>query len=151
MRRKPSARGPVAAGPRRAFVDSSGWIALISADDTNHVAADGVFRRAIARRVSLVTTNLVLAEVHRLLLHRVGIRAASAALARMEASPAVSLQFTTRDHHEAARRWLTKLSDQTITYTDAVSFAVAHATSCDVVIGFDSDFVVAGFVPWRAP
>lgn len=151
MRRKPGARGPVATGPRRAFVDSSGWIALISADDGNHGAADAVFRRAIARRVALITTNLVLAEVHRFLLHRVGISAAAAAFERMEASSALSLQFATREHHDAARRWLAKLSDQVITYTDAVSFAVAKATRCDVVIGFDADFVVAGFIPWRTP
>jgi predicted nucleic acid-binding protein len=61
----------------------------------------------------------------------------------------VSLEFATPDHHAGARRWLSKLHDQAITYTDAVSFAVAQTTACDAVISFDADFVVAGFVLWR--
>ena len=76
----PDRRRP-GAPPRRAFVDSGAWIALASADDRYHGAADGVFREAVRARTSLVTTNLVLAEVHRFLLFRAGIRAALAALA----------------------------------------------------------------------
>jgi predicted nucleic acid-binding protein len=40
--------------------------------------------------------------------------------------------------------------DQRITYTDAVSFAVMKSRKCDAVLGFDHDFIVAGFRFWRA-
>ena len=36
-------------------------------------------------------------------------------------------------------------------YTDAVSFAVTEAIRCPAAIGFDHDFVVAGFRLWQAP
>jgi uncharacterized protein len=144
-------RRKVAAFPRRAFVDSGAWIALASADDHHHGAADAAFRAAALARAQLVTTNLVLAEVHRFLLFRAGIRAAGAALAHIHASRLVTIEFETGAHHTAALAWLRKLDDQVITYTDAVSFAVVSATSCEAVVGFDSDFVVAGFRLWGSP
>lgn len=130
------------------LVDSGAWIALLSARDQHHGEADGLFRRAIRERVALVTTNLVLAEVHRLLLFRAGIGAAATALDRIEASERVSIVFPTARHHVAARAWIARLGNQRITYTDAVSFAVMEAAPCGAVLGFDHDFVVAGFRFW---
>jgi predicted nucleic acid-binding protein len=49
----------------------------------------------------------------------------------------------------AARRWLAKLADQPVSYTDAVSFAVMEATHCRVAMTFDRHFALAGFRVWR--
>jgi predicted nucleic acid-binding protein len=133
------------------FVDSGAWLALFSSSDANHAAADGFFRSAAAERIPLVTTNLVLAEVHRLLLHRAGIRAAAVALARVDDSELVSVTFATPSHHRAARVWLDKLGDQRISYTDASSFAIMDAERCRVAMSFDHDFWVAGFELWQEP
>jgi predicted nucleic acid-binding protein len=124
---------------------------LASADDGHHTAADAVFREAARAKTRLLTTNLVLAEVHRFLLFRAGIRAAAATLERIEASELVAIEYATARHHAVALGWLRKLSDHVITYTDAVSFAVVAATHCQAVIGFDRDFVVAGLRLWNAP
>jgi predicted nucleic acid-binding protein len=132
------------------LVDSGGWIALLSARDQHHVEADELFRHAIRERVPLMTTNLVLAEVHRLLLFRAGIRAAATALDRIAASSRVRIVFATAAHHAAARAWIARLDDQRITYTDAVSFALMKAMPCTAVLGFDRDFAVAGFPFWTA-
>jgi predicted nucleic acid-binding protein len=127
------------------FVDSSAWIALMSASDGFHAAADVQFRDAVRARTALLTTNLVLAEVHRLILHRVGPAAARLALDRVAASSVVLLEHATASHHETARRWLTRLADQRITYTDAVSFAVMTGRRCRAALTFDADFARAGF------
>ena len=132
------ARGPV-------LVDSGAWIALFSARDQHHIEAEHLFRDAIAGRAPMLTTNLVVAEVHRLLLFRAGQRAAATALDRIEASPRVQIEFATAAHHRSARSWLDKLAPHPVTYTDAVSFAVMESLGCAAVISFDNDFVVAGF------
>lgn len=141
------------AGKRRShgsvFVDSGAWIALLSARDQHHAEADRLFRIAVRRRTSLITTNLVLAEVHRLILFRVGIRAAAAALDRIEASELVGIQFAAASEHRAARTWMARLDDHRISYTDAVSFAVMQAQRCRAFLGFDRDFTVAGFTRWN--
>jgi uncharacterized protein len=127
------------------FVDSSAWIAFLSARDQNHDEADLIFRAVIGRRDQLLTTNLVIAEVHRLILHRVGIRAAATALTRVSSSQRVRILYPSAAHDVAARRWLERLSDQVITYTDATSFAVMEAERCAQVATFDRDFTIAGF------
>ena len=127
------------------FVDSSAWIALVSASDGFHANADAHFREAVRTRTTLLTTNLVLAEVHRLILHRVGPGAARMALDLVAASPLVNLEHATASHHDAARRWLARLGDQRVTYTDAVSFAVMTSRRCRTALTFDSDFARAGF------
>jgi predicted nucleic acid-binding protein len=97
----------------------------------------------------LVTTNLVVAEVHRLTLHRAGVQPALKALDRVGASTSVSIQFATAEDHSAALHWLERLGPRPTTYTDAVSFAVMERTACSHVLGFDDDFLAAGFSLWR--
>ena len=108
-----------------------------------------MFRAAASRRARLLTTNLILAEVHRFVLFRAGIPPAAHALERIEASRLVAIEFATRSHHQRARAWLKKLGDQRISYTDAVSFAVMQAVGCRTAMSFDHDFEIAGFVLWR--
>jgi len=106
-------------------------------------------REALRRRIPLLTTNLVIAEIHRLTLFRAGLPPALLALKRIDASANVAIHFESADDHVAARRWLERLAPRPITYTDAVSFAVMEATACDHVLGFDQDFAAAGFTLWR--
>jgi uncharacterized protein len=150
LRKRPARRAVAAADHRRVFVDSSAWLAFFSARDDNHATAVTLLRRAIDGRAALVTTSLVLAEVHRLVLHRVGIQAAAAVLASFDGSEHLRLVFPGREHHQAARLWLDKLADQEITYADATSFAVMEAERCPVALSFDRDFVIAGFEVLRA-
>jgi predicted nucleic acid-binding protein len=143
-------RTGLVAAPKKLFVDSGGWIALRSRRDQHHAEADGAFRAAIERRIPLLTTNLIIAEAHRLTLHRAGLDAARKALDRIAASGSVIVHFATAEDHVAALRWIERLAPRPVTYTDAVSFAVMQANRCRYVIGFDHDFVAAGFSLWHA-
>lgn len=117
--------------------------------DQHHAEADRLFREALSRRIRLLTTNLVIAETHRLTLFRVGTQPALRALERIDASKNVTIHFPTADDHAAARHWLDRLAPRPVTYTDAVSFAVMEANGCGHVLGFDQDFAAAGFTLWR--
>ncbi|MBI1736504.1 MAG: PIN domain-containing protein [Candidatus Rokubacteria bacterium] len=146
-RKPPTERGDAAAG--RLFVDSGAWIALRNRRDQYHVLADRLFRTAVRDRRPLFTTNLVIAESHRLTLFRVGVLAALRALDRIDASERVTVHFATEADHVAARRWIERLAPRPVTYTDAISFAVMETLGCRDVLGFDRDFEVAGFTLWR--
>jgi predicted nucleic acid-binding protein len=130
------------------YVDTSAWIAFFSARDQNHAEAERLFREVVVRNVPLTTTNLVLAEVHRLILHRVGVIAAALALDRIESSARVSIVFASGAHHVAARAWLAKFTDQRVTYAAAIGFAVIEDVRCIGFLSFDSDYLLAGFRPW---
>lgn len=133
----------------RVLVDSGVWIALVRATDGHHTDADRLLRQATRDRVQLLTTNLIVAEVHRFLLFHIGIQPAAIFLDRLQASPLLVMEFVTAAQHKAARGWLAKLSDQVITYTDAVSFAVMESARCTAAMSFDHDFVTAGFRLWQ--
>ena len=148
MRRRPLVTGGHA-GPR-VLVDSGAWIALVSANDSRHAEAEALFRAAIRRCARLLTTNLIVAETHRFLLHKAGRHAAQAVLHRMDASPLLQVEFATAAHHAAGRGWIEKLADQALTYTDAVSFAVMQTRGCTAALTFDRHFTIAGFARWQA-
>ena len=90
-----------------------------------------------------------MAETHRLTLFRAGVQPARRFLELLDQSPSVTIHFPAADDHAAARRWLERLGPRPVTYTDAVSFAVMAATGCGHVLGFDQDYVAAGFALWR--
>jgi predicted nucleic acid-binding protein len=146
-RRHPTARA--AAAPARLFVDSGAWIALTNPRDQLHEDADRLFRVAVESRIPLITTDLVVAEVHRLLLHRSGPAIAARALDHIEAAENLVVEFVTPDHHRAAREWLSRFADQPITYTEAISFAVMKTRRCHAALTFDRHFEIAGFERWR--
>ena len=137
-----------AARPASAFVDSGAWIALRSRRDQHHAEAERLFRQALARRVPLLTTSLVVAETHRLTLFRAGAQAARRFLAVIDARHGVTIYYPGVAEHAAACRWLDRLGARPVTYTDAVSFAVMGAARCTHVLGFDQDFTAAGFTLW---
>ena len=132
----------------RVYVDTSAWVAFFSARDQNHAEAERLFREAVSRNVLLTTTNLVLAEVHRLILHRVGAAAAALAVNRIASSSRTSLCFATDAHHAAALAWIARLAGRRITYADATGFAVIEDLRCAGFLSFDSDFLFAGFSRW---
>jgi uncharacterized protein len=124
-------------------------MALRSRRDQHHAEADRLLRLAVSRRIPLLTTNLVIAEVHRLTLFRVGFQAALRALERIDASETVTVHCATAEDHVLARRWIERRGPHPITYTDAVSFAVMERGECRHAVGFDHDFTAAGFTLWR--
>jgi len=143
-----SRRRTGAPGRPSVFVDSGAWIALIRANDRNHAAADQLFREAHARRVPLITSNHVVAEVHRFFLFRANPKTALAVVRRMYASSLLRVIFSTAEHHAAAVDWLERFADQTFTYTDATSFAVMTREGTKLFLGYDHDFETAGFARW---
>jgi predicted nucleic acid-binding protein len=108
-----------------------------------------LFRGALASRIPLLTTSLVVAETHRLTLFRAGVLPARRFLELIDKSPSVTIQFPAAADHAAARDWLERLGSRPVTYTDAVSFAVMQAAGCNHVLAFDQDFAAAGFTLWR--
>ncbi|GMU62588.1 MAG: hypothetical protein AMXMBFR34_43510 [Myxococcaceae bacterium] len=134
--------------PERLFVDSSVWLAYLSARDGRHWEADRLVREAVRLKARLFTSNLVLAEVHRLLLHRAGIRPAAVALASVSSSPSVEVLFPDLAVHREAQAWMARFDDQVITCTDASSFVLMRVHRCRAALSFDADFVVAGYELW---
>ncbi len=86
-----SARGAREIPSAEIFVDTGGWIALMSRDDTHHARAVATWPDILRRFRRMVATNLVIAESYTFLRRAVDFPAASALLERLQLTPRLAV------------------------------------------------------------
>jgi predicted nucleic acid-binding protein len=127
------------------FVDTSGWYEAVA---ETGIRADRV-RRLLGERVRgatrAVTTNLVVAETHALLLRRVNGAVALAFVKQVGRAPNIVVHATPEIEANAQSDWLEAFDDQDFSLTDAVSFAVMKERGIRVAVTLDQHFATAGF------
>jgi uncharacterized protein len=131
--------------PAEFFVDTSAWYALVVARHPDHGRLSSLLRALIRNHHRLVTTNLVVAETHALLLRRVGRAAALTFLQTVGESPNIVVRSSRELEAAAERDWLARYDDQDFSLADAVSFAVMTERGIRDALALDHHFVVAGF------
>jgi predicted nucleic acid-binding protein len=127
------------------FVDTSAWYALAVPGDPAHVRHARVLRERVASGVRVVTTNLVVAETHALLLRRVGRGPAEAFARIVRGSPNLVVTSTPELEAAALDEWIGRFEDQDFSLTDAVSFAVMAERGIREALAQDRRFATAGF------
>ncbi len=128
------------------FVDTSAWYPLADRAHPDHERIAAALRERVGRGVRVVTTNLVLAETHALLLRRSGIEPALKFVQLARQPPNVIEQSTAEREAAALRDWLWRFHDQDFSFADAVSFVVMTEFGIREALALDRHFVTAGFV-----
>lgn len=105
------------------FADTSGLYALAVRRDQRYEAAQELQRAFIASGTQLLTTNFVLAELHALMLTRVGAMEANQLLAAIDQSRTLFIRADEGDESRA-RAVIQRYGDHGYSLTDAISFAV---------------------------
>jgi len=127
------------------FVDTGVWYAAANPAVAEHEASSGALRRAIAERAAIVSTNLVVAETHALLLTRVN-RAVALAFVRAVTRPPNRIVHSSPEiEARAVTDWLERYDDQGFSFCDAVSFAVMRERKIGDALSLDRYFRTAGF------
>jgi len=130
---------------RALFLDTSAWFAALSANQEHHADCHKAYRDALTGKVPLVTTSLVVAEMHVLLSRRVGQSFAQRFLAVLDDA-----------HHDivcpdapllasASARWIGGYDDQPFSLCDAVSFEVMRTRRITRAFALGHHFRVAGY------
>lgn len=127
------------------FVDTSGWYPLAVANDPSHPAVADALRTAVAQGTRLVTTNLIIAETHVLLLRRIHRGVAVQFLQEIYRPPHLIVSSTPALEATARADWLERFQDQDFSFTDAVSFAVMADRGIRTALALDHHFTTAGF------
>lgn len=128
------------------FLDTSGWFAAMDGRSARHAGLARRYRDLITAAQRLVTTNLVVAEMHALLSRRVGIEIGLEFLDQLYREPTHEVRFATRALERAAiDRWIRPYAQHQFSLTDAVSFEVMRTEGLTHVLTLDKHFVVAGF------
>jgi len=131
--------------PAELFVDTSAWYPLALPGDAAHARCARVLRERVARGVRIVTTNLVVAETHALLLRRAGRGPAEAFVRLVRGAPNLVVTSTPDLETAALDEWIARFEDQDFSLTDAVSFAVMKARKIAEALTQDRHFAAAGF------
>jgi predicted nucleic acid-binding protein len=133
------------------FVDTSGWYPVVVRTQPEHAALTRALRDRVRAGARVVTTNLVVAETHALLLRRAGRDTAMAFVRGVGESPNLVVASTSDLERTAVRDWLERFDDQPFSLTDAVSFAVMAERGIKEALALDHHFLAAGYrtVPAR--
>ena len=130
---------------RNAFVDTSGWYALIDRREAQHVHISALVRRLIERGVRLVTTDYVIDESCTLAKARAGSIMAFRLLDLLDQTVAVDREWIGPERFDRARAEFRKYDDQAFSFTDCSSFVVMRELGIADVITSDEHFRIAGF------
>jgi predicted nucleic acid-binding protein len=126
------------------FVDTSGIVALMWSRDRWHRAAKVAWKRLLAARTPLVTTDLVLAESVALARSRGGYEV-SVRLGEALRKPPFEILWSTPERIAAAWSLYKKYSDHELSLCDCVSFAVMLDRGATTAFAYDDDFEAVGF------
>jgi predicted nucleic acid-binding protein len=134
------------------LVDTRACYPAVVSNHADHHRVSKALTDRVQRRQRVVTTNLVIAETHALLLHRVHRDAALAFTSIVRQSPNLVVYADAR-LEQAALEWLERFKDQDFSLCDAVSFSVMASRRISEALTLDGHFVAAGFsvVPPRGP
>jgi len=127
------------------FIDTSGWYVLALSSAPQHRKASEALRSSIKKGGRVVTTNLIIAETHALLLRRINRNVALTFVREVRRSPNIVIPSSPDYEDSAVTDWLDKLDDQDFSFTDAVSFAVMSDRGIREALALDHHFTVAGF------
>jgi len=125
------------------FADTSGLFALAVRRDQRHEAAQELQRAFIAAQTQLLTTNFVLAELHALMLTRVGATEANELLAAIDQSRTLIIRADETDE-TYARDIIRRYGDHGYSLTDTISFAVMDRLGLRRAFTFDDHFTRYG-------
>ncbi len=130
----------------RSFIDTSGWIALLSQDDRLHARAVARCDELVSDGIGLITNNYVVDETATHLRHGLGVLAAlDFRRMLLDAVAARRLRIAWIDETAESEAW--RILEQ---YSD-VKLSLTDATRVADVFGCDSDFEALGFVVLPGP
>ena len=134
------------------FLDASAWVASGNPKEEHHQEARETRSALVDGGATLVTTNLVLAEVHALVIRARGGAAGLRLLDIVYADPRYAVVHVDREIESAAvDRWLRVFGDQPFSLCDAASFEIMRREGIRQAFTLDHHFAVAGFTMLPAP
>ena len=133
---------------RRLFADSSFWYALTAKADANHERSALLARGIQAEGALILTSELVIAETQRLIMHRFGADAGRRYLRQIllqeERGFIRVLTISTATIHHALDL-MEKFADHDLSLTDACSAVLMHDHRIEQVASYDRHFRLLGF------
>lgn len=128
---------------RGVLIDTSAYFAFADRDDVNRSSAQAIFTRLAERRIRLLTTDLILAETHALILNRLNRQLAIRFL-HDTLRGSTAILWVTQADLELATEIIDRYDDKDFSLTDATSFAAMDRLGIKHAFTFDRHFAQFG-------
>jgi uncharacterized protein len=129
----------------KAFVDTSGFYALLVQGDAMHARASELLARAAQSRGRFITTDYILDETATLLKARGHGHLAGTLFQTVFASTACQVEWMDTDRFAQTRQFFVKHHDKSWSFTDCFSFLMMRAGGLRDALTTDAHFRQAGF------
>lgn len=130
--------------PATIFLDTSGFIAVLDADDHTHLAARAVWTTWVQQEIPLITSNYVVVEALAVIQRRYGMAAVRAFYD--ELLPTVYVLWIEAPLHTQALQQFFIANRRHLSLVDCTSFTLMRALNLRYVFTFDAHFVEQGFI-----
>ncbi len=125
------------------FVDTSAFLAVLDADDTNHRTAARIWEKLLKDQAALVCSSYVLVETFALVQRRLGMKAVR--VLDEDILPLVKVEWIGEDIHQQAVSAVLVANRRNLSLVDCASFAVMRRLGIREVFTFDKHFLEQGF------
>jgi predicted nucleic acid-binding protein len=125
------------------FVDTSGFYAVLDADDDRHSAAKTIWTDLLEKENRLHASNYILVETFALLQHRLGME--SVRVFTSDILPLLSIFWVDEGAHCSANHAFLISDRRNLSLVDCVSFEVMRRLQLEDVFCFDPHFTEQGF------
>ena len=125
------------------FVDTSALLAVLDADDREHVRARRAWERLVAGGESLLSSSYVLVETSALAQRRLGMDAVRAL--HEDVCPILAIEWVDEAVHRAGVEAMLAQGRRRLSLVDCVSFEVMRRSGVVRAFCFDPHFTEAGF------
>ena len=130
---------------RETFLDTSGFYALLVAEDAKHGQAKGWLTAAESAQSRSVTTDYVLDETATLMKAKGHGHLLKGFFERVEGSEVIRVEWTDASRFRRAKEFFLRHDDHGYSFTDCVSFIVMKEFSLHEALTKDKHFREAGF------
>lgn len=127
----------------RCFLDTSGLVAVLDADDDNHPKAKDAWTGLITSGAIFVTHNYILVETFALAQHRLGFSAVKAV--EEDILPIVHVEWVDEVIHKRGVSALLAASRRRLSLVDCISFEIMRRLELKDAFACDRHFVQQGF------
>ena len=127
------------------FIDTGAFLARYIAKDDLHRTSTSCWAVLEKSKERLFTSNFVLDETFTLLGRRTGYSFASERARAILSSSAITILRPSKYDEIEAVKLFEKFADQSVSYTDCISFVLMRSNKIERVFTFDRHFGMAGF------
>ena len=125
------------------FIDTSAFLAVLDADDKNHLKARKQWETLISEEATLVCTNYVLVESFALVQHRLGLVATR--VFHEDIIPMLTIEWVNESIHWEGTMGVLTAGRKKMSLVDCVSFDIMRRLGIKFVFTFDKHFKEQGF------